>query len=175
MITSSHLKTALMAYYRFKKQNICADEVKIGGGLADVLVDTGLKTIEIEVKISKADLRNDKKKVKHEAYRKGFHKYYTVPNFFILCIPTELVEEAKIFVKEVNTKYGIIEFSNEKYNKISRYDRKWDEMLYLIKKPELLTTERISAEKKIIKRLCSSNINFHIDLLKRMNEENINE
>jgi len=58
MITSTHLKSALLHYCRFKRQWICADEVTSGQFIADVLIDTGKFTIEIEIKISKSDFIN---------------------------------------------------------------------------------------------------------------------
>lgn len=105
-ITSLDIKIALMDYFRFKRQFVCAEEV-FCQGMADILVDTGSSIIEVEVKISKSDLINgEAKKSKH----KRISKYS--PNLFYVCVPTDLIPTAKEWVDVVNKKYGIIEYYN---------------------------------------------------------------
>ena len=161
--TSLHLKTAVMAFYRFKKQMVCADEVSICGGDADVLVDSGTSIFEIECKVTKSDLKADLKKKKHEIYKEGHHPYLVVPTRFYICVPTPLVEDAKIWVEEVNPKYGVIEFSTVKYEQNRPYRRRWDMMLYFVKKAGKLTDVYHSKKDAIAKRLCSANLNFKLD------------
>lgn len=175
-INSLHLKTALMAYWRFRKQCICADEVGFGGGNSDILVDTGKEVIDIECKISKSDLKADLHKKKHEAYKIGFGKYISIPNKFYICVPTYLVEEAKKWTEEVNPKYGVIEFSEIKFNDYQQYSRCWDKMLYIVKKAKSLKEDYKSKKEEISFRLCSALINKNIDLIHRIkNEENNSE
>ena len=105
-ITSLDIKIALMEYFRFKRQFICAEEV-FCQGMADILVDTGSSIIEVEVKISKSDLiHGEAKKPKHNRISK-----YS-PNLFYVCVPTDLIQIGKEWVNKVNKKYGIIEYYN---------------------------------------------------------------
>ena len=97
-IKSIHLKEGLFHYFRFKRGWMCADEVQSGRFIADVLVDTGEFTMEIEVKVTKNDLIggearkmtgwNGKGKNKHDEWSVGR------TNKFALCVPEFLVEEA---------------------------------------------------------------------------------
>ena len=113
-IHSGHLKTALLAYYRFRNRNICADEVFN----ADVLVDNGKQIIEVECKISKSDLKADIKKEKHKLWKQEPLTRHYIPNKFYICVPTELVDEALKWTEENNSNYGVIEFSRNKFRKM---------------------------------------------------------
>ena len=85
--TSLQIKYALMWYFRFQRQWICADEVYNGGSISDILVDTEKYTMDVEIKISKDDLiRGEAKKPKH----KNWHNRMT--NKFALCVPEYLIE-----------------------------------------------------------------------------------
>lgn len=167
---SGHLKTAVMAYYRFKKMSVCADEVFN----ADVLVDTGKEIIEIECKISKSDLRADSKKSKHNEFKDPLKKKWSIPNKFYICVPTELVEEAKIWTEEVNPAYGVIELSNTKYEHWVKYTMGWENMLYFVKKAKPLHKEYHSKQERIALRLSSKIINASIEGLRyeRLKEKN---
>lgn len=173
MITSLHLKTALMAYWRFKKQSLCCDEVSFAGGNSDILVDTGKEVIDIECKISKSDLKADIKKPKHEANKNQLSRYISVPNKFYICVPTSLVEEAKKWTEEVNINYGVIEFSEVKYEQYKNWDRYWDKMVKIIKKAKILKEEYKSKKEEISYRLNSALINKNIDLLRKMREHDL--
>lgn len=173
MITSLHLKTALMAYWRFKKQSLCCDEVGFAGGNSDILVDTGKEIIDIEVKISKSDLKADIKKPKHEANKNQLSQYISVPNKFYICVPTCLVEEAKKWTEEVNPNYGVLEFSEVKYESYKEYPRYYDKMIRVVKKAKLLKEDYKSKKEEISFRLCSALINKNIDSLRRMRENDL--
>lgn len=112
-MTSSDIKTKLLAYWRFKRQY---EYVSTEAGVynSDVLVSNSKEIIECEVKIDKYDLRNDFKKNKHYVYSKTSSKYK--PNKFFFAVPTELVLEASCLVE--NYPYGIIEVSEENDCKI---------------------------------------------------------
>lgn len=82
--------------------------------LADMLVDTGKEIREIEIKISKSDLWNgEKRKNKHKEYYQKESK--DRPNKFYICVPEELLDEAKKWVEETNPKYGILIYRTDKY------------------------------------------------------------
>lgn len=116
--TSSDLKLALLDYYRFKKQCIATDEVKIGRGFWDIGADSGKEVIEIETKISVSDLKNEHNKkvmygMKHGLYKNA--KSHLVPNRYYLCVPDSMRIATLNFIEEVNPKYGLITFDNESF------------------------------------------------------------
>lgn len=85
---------------------------------ADILA-LGKELIEIEVKISIADLKseitNDKKKTKHKVYRNGtIRKDQFAPDRYYFCVPVEMKDETVEFVKKLNPKYGVIVFTQNK-------------------------------------------------------------
>jgi len=113
VLTSHHLKVALLSYYRFQRQCVCVDE--FNG--ADVIVDTGQDIIEIEVKISKNDLcaGERKKQRKHQCYLYGHVFHQCHPNRFMFCVPTSLREAAESMIDELNPKYGLILFDESRW------------------------------------------------------------
>lgn len=112
------IKHALLSYYRFTRQCICASECMDN----DVMVLTKKDIIEIEVKISKADLwKGEAKKIKHKKYANPTDGYwkstqYRIPNRFYICIPEYLGSEAEKWVEAVNSNYGIIVCHKYSYN-----------------------------------------------------------
>ena len=104
--TALDIKHALMGYFRFKRQWICASECLNG----DVMAITDKDIIEVEIKISKSDLwRGEAQKYKHRVYKnqpEWFRLYHA--NRFYMCVPFDLEEEAIKWVTETNKKYGII-------------------------------------------------------------------
>jgi len=132
------LKTSVQSFYR-KQGCIVANEVTYGTGyIADVIIiNKEKKVIEIETKVSKNDLvkLERKKESKHNSQLKeGITpvKYYYafgkktidseksisdyVPDYFYFCVPSNLVVEAIKFCKEVNPKYGVMEFKENEKN-----------------------------------------------------------
>ena len=109
-IHSGNIRAVLMYYYRFKRQFICCSEVKTDFyELSDLLVDTGSKFIEIEIKCSKHDLiKGEARKEKHKRPNES-----RLINEFYVCVPTELVEDAKLWIAMVNPNYGLIEFNSD--------------------------------------------------------------
>lgn len=109
-IDSKLIKIILMSKFRFKNQLMVTSECSvIGGGLADILTYDYKKDIfvEIEIKISKQDLKKDIEKSKHYFYTTLPEKaaiqqfYYAVPSF--------LVEYCREYLHINNLPYGIIE------------------------------------------------------------------
>ena len=145
MITALQIKHALMYYFRFQRQCICASECLNN----DVMVATkGGMVSEIEVKISKYDLwKGEAKKSKHKLY-KNYHARYNIPNKFYICVPTILIEEAKNWVEATNNKYGIIRYISSNN-------------LEFIKKAKKLHSDKsnyLELSYKIMMRVCSENI-----------------
>jgi hypothetical protein len=165
MIPNSEIiKTALMAYYRFRRQWICGTEVHCGiaGETADVMVDTGTEIREVEVKCSKSDLwTGEAKKSKHKWYMVG-HK--NIPNSFYICVPTNLIEEAQKWVQEINSSYGIIEFVTKR---LDNQFLVWEELVLQNKKAKAISQiYSTRLKEKIIYRTCSELISEKENRLK---------
>lgn len=151
-LSAFHIKTTLMSYFRFKRQWICVDEVRGRvGELADVIVDTGSEIKEIEIKISKHDLwKGEAIKSKHK-----FSDEKRWPNCFYICVPTELIDEAKKWIEQTNPKYGLIEFNSKLFEE--RGYRNYLHYLTFLKKAKTLHPNYKQGNKdKIAKRLCSA-------------------
>lgn len=107
IVSSYQLKAALMWYWRYKRNIICAPELHNGD-----VVNYDIPFIhEIEIKISKSDLWNgEARKDKHISYANGKYRWGTqgMPNKFSVCVPNRLIDTAKDWVKSTNKKYGII-------------------------------------------------------------------
>lgn len=107
-MNSIAIKGALMWYWRFKRQKVVIDELN---GM-DIAVYDKTNLMDIEIKISKADLRADKKKHKHKRYLTGpiheFDRYRLNPTHFYFCVPPDLKEAALEEIRIINPKYGLI-------------------------------------------------------------------
>jgi len=151
-LTSCQIKYALMSYFRFTRQWICASECMDN----DVMVLGNKGIIEVEVKVSKYDLwKGEARKPKHARWKEESSRYYR-PNKFYICTEKHLIEEATKWVEETNSKYGIIEaFEHSVY----------------IRKKAVLLHKNISPyiPQKIMMRVCSENIG----LMGRMIREEI--
>lgn len=103
--THRRMQIETMAYFRYKKQHdYVATEVRD----MDVLSRTDDdRYYECEIKRSKSDLTNDKRKPKHKQYT--MPRYHnSTPNFFYYVVTKELVDDAIKHVEEVNPKYGVL-------------------------------------------------------------------
>ena len=147
-VTSSEIKYALMWYLRFKRQWLCASECMDN----DVMAITDKDIIEVEIKVSKYDLwKGEARKSKHKRMLEpsvGFRMY--MPNRFYICIPIVLEEEAKLWVEQINKKYGIIRYSPEL---ASGYAISIAKTAFTIKEEV-----NKNLEKTIMMRVCSENI-----------------
>ena len=165
-ITSDIIKTSLLSYYRFKRQMIAVDEAQscVSCESCDVLVYDNYYFHDVEVKISKSDMFiGEAKKHKHISYRNAIPdlKKYSFPNYFLICVPTELVEEARKWVNETNKNYGILEFlSNNIESTINNYNiRQLENRIRCIKRPKLIHSNKSSKLEEILyKRLSSAYI-----------------
>jgi hypothetical protein len=112
---SLDLKCALINYFKYKRNMICADEVTVCGNyIADILADNGSKVYEIEIKTDVHDLTKNEinnKKQKHDMYKKSNiinMDRSTYPNLFYFCVPENLLKEAEETVDKINPNYGIM-------------------------------------------------------------------
>lgn len=106
---SADLKTEALCWLRFGKK---LDYICTEGGYwsADVLGVSEEFAIEVEVKVSIADLRAEfrNKKTKHYYYANT--KGGWVPNFFYFAVPLELAEKTVEIVKELAPKAGVLAY-----------------------------------------------------------------
>ena len=104
-------KIKLLHYFRFKRRfKYIATEA--GKFNSDVLISNESQILEIEVKVSFADLKNEFKKRKHEIYKSPsyYYKQY-LPNFFYFAVPRTLVRQSLLFLKD--SPYGLISISTK--------------------------------------------------------------
>lgn len=153
------IKHALLSYFRFTRQCICATECLNN----DVMGITKNNIIfEVEVKINKYDLwKGEAKKDKHKfKYNKG--DYYTfVPNRFYLCVPPELREEGEKWVQATNKKYGLL---------LCRKHDSYPYIINVLRSAKLLHKNSAHIDRwkdAIMKRVCSENINLILKTLLR--------
>ncbi len=166
-VTSFEIKLALLQYYRLKRQWICVDEFS----QADIIADTGKEIIEVEVKISTADLCREKKKLsKHQCYRRGLQWDGCHPNKYLFCVPGAMVEAAQKMVAELNPKYGIISFNaNEYLHHISR--GYLADYLFTVKRASKLHGLYDKRQRERIAKRCSVKL---LGLMEKQHLENIN-
>lgn len=107
-IRAHSIKLALMRYYRLKRRcQMCCTEFNYG--FSDFIALKHGKVIEVEVKVSKADLKREKHKDKHKTDYSD-----NVAHQFYFAVPSELVEDAILEAANIDTRFGVIEIdSNE--------------------------------------------------------------
>ena len=159
-MNSYEIKHALLSYFRYKRQCICATECLDNDVM--VIAKNGI-TLDIEIKVNKYDLwKGEARKFKHKGYKKEQYNKNYYANKFYICVPTELLNEATKWVETTNLKYGIIECSLT-----TLYPRN----ILIIKKASLLhnfKSERLA--NKIMMRVCSENIGLITDRLVNIKE-----
>lgn len=156
-INSYNIRTILLNYYRFTRGYPCVGEVYTDSmEIADVLIDTKKFMIEIEIKVDKYDLRiKESKKKKHKKLDKD-----RIVNKFFICVPTNLVEEAKQWIIKTNPKYGLIEIHT--YNGNINLDS-----INFVKNAKVLQKRYYPQLKdKMLKRLSSALTNEYIGKIK---------
>ncbi len=107
-MNSNKLKTEGLCWLRYsKKMDIVATEV--GHWNADILGFNEKLCIEVEVKVSRSDIRAEfrNKRPKH-SYYKSEHVSHWTPNYFYMLVPASLAEYAVEVLAENNPKYGVI-------------------------------------------------------------------
>lgn len=111
VLKSDEIKTKVLHYLRFKRDySLVATEAgKKKKNNADVLASNFKDIVEVEVKISKSDLKNDFQKMKHARYASPRTQY--TPNRFYFAVPKDLVEVALELTE--GTKYGVMEVSDK--------------------------------------------------------------
>jgi len=144
------MKVAVMCYLRYKRRyKIIATEA--GYFSADVLAMNDKELLEVEIKISKSDFKNDFKKSKHLIYNNDEAAFSEIeksfiPNRMYYAVPCELVEWAK---EQLTThpQYGLISVDLEHH---------------LIKSSPECTVNKVKLPKKFHKSLPSDKVRASI-------------
>lgn len=112
MKQSDIIKLDLMKFLRFQKQYDCVCTECVNN--ADISAIKNQKLIEIEIKISKSDFKNE---LKHKSWKHDKYKdtqalkntdWMRIPNKFFFCVPQEMEEWALKEIENINFKYGLI-------------------------------------------------------------------
>lgn len=105
---SEGMKIKYKALYWLRLDQRCAFiATEVGEYSADVLGINEKKMIEIEVKVTLSDFKNDFHKGKHYSYANSVGMW--IPNVFYFAVPSKLVEPCKKILQEKNSKYGLID------------------------------------------------------------------
>jgi predicted RNase H-related nuclease YkuK (DUF458 family) len=168
MTLTNKIKAALLDFYIFQRSStIACTELWDGFSIADFIAIVNDKIIEVEIKISVSDLKNELKKgrekydwtIENDSYVKTNNKlitkhsiiesniYYT-PNKFYFCVPEYMLQETIEFVNKLNTKYGVIVFNDK---------AKIKDSLKIVKKAIILHKDNnvLKYENKMIDRICN--------------------
>lgn len=112
MRKSDIIKLDLMKFLRFQKQYDCVCSEGVNN--ADISAIKNQKLIEIEIKISKSDFKNE---LKHKSWKHDKYKdlqalkntdWMRIPNKFFFCVPQEMEEWVLKEIENINFKYGLI-------------------------------------------------------------------
>lgn len=128
-ITADIIKAAVASYYRYKKQYpMVAFEMDsalksyVNGELADILiVGSDRYLIEVEVKISLADLRKDKGKSKHRHFQRDDGIMPT--RYFFFALPQTLANEAYLLCDNMFTYAGVLGVAGSSQDQVYSYRR----------------------------------------------------
>ena len=154
-ITAHDLKLALLEYFRFTRQWVCVDECM----QADVVADAGNHIIEVEVKVSKADLLNGEKKKqwKHNNLMHGRYPRFR-PNKYYFCVPRSLKAEAIKYALSLNEKYGVIAFDDEAFDREAPGRDVYGRHIFTVKSALLLHGSYSTEHAKQIAKRASSKL-----------------
>lgn len=111
-MNSKTVKAVILAYYRYKRGYFVSTETDVTHGIADVLAVSkdGSISVEIEVKTSLADLKNEwkNKQPKHIALQENSNRAGKA-NYYYIAIPEKLADKTIADV-DINgdERYGVI-------------------------------------------------------------------
>ena len=157
MANSEAIKTAVMCWLRFGRRYpyVCTEAGRFN---ADVIGATTKSITEVEVKVSKSDLRADWTKNKHAYYRHVSPLYRGagwIPNQMYFAVPESMKDFALEQLASQNSKYGLMTFNPELAN---------DSALTCVRTAQKLHTAPPSPKvlENILLRMGSELTNFHI-------------
>lgn len=111
-IETEMIAASVMCWMRYAKQFDMVGR-EVGLFSADVLGYSGKEIVEVEIKVSLSDLKNERtnKKHKHEVYagtKPTKHYDRDIPHRFYIAVSEQLKEETIKFVTELNPSYGVL-------------------------------------------------------------------
>jgi hypothetical protein len=169
---TKEIKGNLLAYYRFVK-NYKYIATEAGWWYpVDVIAFNGRSLIEIEVKISKSDLKKElkgNKTKKHAAYRcpsDGRYGNLRVPNKFYICVPSKLMGDALEIAEELNYMYGVITFTPNVDLSLRKMKHRASDNLRVVKEAQNLVLRRNEEEKQKIQDKIASRMSSEITVLR---------
>jgi hypothetical protein len=162
-VKSAFLKTEALCWLRFEKQmeSVCTE-----GGYwnADVMGVCPEFAIEVEVKVSKADLLAEfkNKRAKHAYYQGKGDKW--APNYFYFLVPPDLAEAAVDIVKEKFPKAGVLIYDGTEKRLTTK--KRYGAALRCARRPQALHKKKPSAalQESIRYRAASELCSMHIVL-----------
>lgn len=115
-MNAHELKTKVLHYWRFTRNSYNYIATEVGKFKSDVLVSNEKEIIECETKITRADLRKDFSKKKHQIYKTPTSWYSKwLPNKFFFAVPEDLVEYTLELTEGTN--YGVISVLSKPFSK----------------------------------------------------------
>ncbi|MDB4330448.1 hypothetical protein N9948_01870 [bacterium] len=158
-MNSAEIKNKVLHYLRFKrKYSLIATEAgRKKKNNADILASNFEEIVEVEVKTSRADLRNDFQKMKHTRYAST--RTHFTPNKFYFAVPKKLVEYAIELTKDMG--YGVLEVSEKPLTGFTKHS------FVTVKKKAKTLKERYckKLEHEMLMRLSSEMIRLRIKYL----------
>ena len=113
MINADEVKVAVLEYFRYRKQYplVALESVNTldvyGVGLADVMAVTkDRRLIEVEVKVTVADFRRDKKKRKHSLLSDD--NGFLPTSYFYFAVPTEIANKVAFECAQLYPYAGVL-------------------------------------------------------------------
>lgn len=170
-MTSTEIKRTLLNYYRFNQGLYVATEVSTIRGIADIVAMSKnfSKVIEVEVKVSISDLKNEakSKELKHKVLNKMFEsnkseRYSISPNYFYFAIPEELLDKAVPIIEDLGDFYGIISIGKSYKTKFAKKTYYLNERK-IVKRAKNIHKEKASPESihVFLSRITSELVTFY--------------
>lgn len=151
IIDSNYMKIVVASFYRYNRgyKYVCTEFEK-----KDVCASNGETLVEIECKISKADLKKELKKKKHDYYSfKKKRRSFTIPNKFYIAITKEMFRDKECIeiIEKLNDNYGIIVVESWRNISFEKYAKKLhDNKININKKDNIVA--RLSSENIILRK-----------------------
>ncbi len=171
-LDSSVLKLAALSWLRYGKRMpiVCTE---VGRWNADVLGVSPSAAIEVEVKVSKADMRAEfrNKTSKHFLYENAQESSVHVPNQFYFIVPSHLADEAVAIAGESAPKAGVISYNAERPGPYHREDVRVLKQAKKLKSAPPSTAMLVAAMMRCSSEVCGlrlREVEFHRTLLREL-------
>lgn len=116
-MNSKTIKAVVLAYYRYHRNYFVSTETDVTGGIADVLAVSkdGSISVEVEVKTSLADLKNEwtTKALKHMKLQESTNRAGKA-NYYFIAVPQRIVDKVLEDIDlHGDPRYGVMSVSEE--------------------------------------------------------------